>query len=160
MSERAPLRTDDKRFLFEKDSVPHALTVMALPAVASQLITLIYNMADTWFVGRTNNPYMVASCSLVLPVFMMTIVISNIFGSGGGTLIARLIGSGQEEEASLRIGSLYLDGSDSCSYFFTSVLSGNDTSSALFRRERHGTFLCEAVYVFCSSSGKCSGHTQ
>lgn len=100
MSEKSPLRTDDKRFLFETDSVPHALTVMALPAVASQLITLIYNMADTWFVGRTNNPYMVASCSLVLPVFMMTIVISNIFGSGGGTLIARLIGSGQEEEAS------------------------------------------------------------
>ncbi len=91
---------DDKRFLFEEDSVPHALAVMALPAVASQLITLAYNLADTWFVGRTNNPYMVASCSLVLPVYMLTIVISNVFGAGGGTLIARLIGSNQDEEAS------------------------------------------------------------
>ena len=91
---------DDKRFLFEKDSVPHALGVMALPTIVSQLIILIYNLADTWFVGRTNNPYMVAACSLVLPVFMMTIVITNVFGTGGGTLIARLIGRGEEEEAS------------------------------------------------------------
>ncbi len=91
---------EDKRFLFEEDSVPHALAVMVLPAVASQLITLVYNLADTWFVGRTNNPYMVAACSLVLPVYMLTIVISNIFGAGGGTLISRLIGSGQDEEAS------------------------------------------------------------
>ncbi|MBR4758845.1 MAG: MATE family efflux transporter [Lachnospiraceae bacterium] len=73
---------------------------MALPAIASQLIALVYNIADTWFVGRTNNPYMVAACSLVLPVYMITIVISNIFGTGGGTLIARLIGSGQDKEAS------------------------------------------------------------
>ena len=71
---------DDKKKLFEELSVPRALGIMALPAIASQLITLVYNLADTWFVGRTNNPYMVASCSLVLPVFMITIVISNVFG--------------------------------------------------------------------------------
>ena len=91
---------ENKKFLFENDSVPHALAVMALPSIASQLITLVYNLADTWFVGRTNNPYMVASCSLVLPMYMLTIVISNIYGVGGGTLIARLIGKGKDEEAS------------------------------------------------------------
>ncbi len=90
---------DDKRYLFAQDRVSHALAVMALPAIASQLITLIYNLADTWFVGRTNNPYMVAACSLVMPVFMINIVISNLFGVGGGTLIARLFGAGNEEEA-------------------------------------------------------------
>ncbi|MCR5272567.1 MAG: MATE family efflux transporter [Lachnospiraceae bacterium] len=93
-------QNNDNRYLFEKDSVPHAVGVMALPAIASQLITLVYNLADTWFVGRTNNPYMVASCSLVLPVFMITVVISNIFGTGGGTLISRLIGKRKEDEAS------------------------------------------------------------
>ena len=91
---------EDKRLLFEKYSVPHALAVMALPSIVSQLIILVYNLADTWFIGRTNNPYMVAACSLVLPAFLLTIVITNVFGSGGGTLIARLIGSGREEEAS------------------------------------------------------------
>ncbi len=90
----------DRKEIFEKYSVPRALAVMALPAVVSQLILLIYNLADTWFVGRTDNPFMVASCSLVLPALMLTVVISNVFGAGGGTLIARLIGRGEEEEAS------------------------------------------------------------
>ena len=90
----------DKKKLFEEESVPRALWEMSIPAIASQLIYLVYNLADTWFVGRTNNPYMVAACSLVLPVSMITIVISNIFGVGGGTLITRLIGGGKEEEAS------------------------------------------------------------
>lgn len=90
----------DKKKLFEETSVPRALWEMSIPAIASQLIYLVYNLADTWFVGRTNNPYMVAACSLVLPVSLITIVISNIFGVGGGTLITRLIGGGKEEEAS------------------------------------------------------------
>jgi Na+-driven multidrug efflux pump len=51
---------ENKKFLFEEDSVWHALAVMALPAIASQLITLVYNIADTWFVGRTNNPYILS----------------------------------------------------------------------------------------------------
>ena len=92
--------TKDQKYLFETASVPYALAVMALPAVVSQLIALIYNLADTWFIGRTNNPYMVASCSLVLPIYMLAVVISNVFGVGGGTLIARLIGKNEDQEAS------------------------------------------------------------
>ena len=85
--------------IFENYPVPKAMAIMAVPTIISQLITLIYNIADTWFIGQTNNPYMVAGCSLVLPVFMLTIVISNLFGSGGGTLISRLLGVKREDEA-------------------------------------------------------------
>ena len=56
--------------VFEKLPVPRAMMVMAVPTIISQIVTLIYNLADTWFIGRTNNPYMVAACSLVLPAFM------------------------------------------------------------------------------------------
>ena len=56
--------------LFERMPVPAALAKMALPTIMSQLITLIYNMADTWFIGRTNNPYMVAASSLVLTIYL------------------------------------------------------------------------------------------
>ncbi len=99
---------EEKRYLFEKEKVSRALFKMALPTIISQLILLIYNLADTWFIGRTNNPYMVASCSLVLPAFMLTIVITNVFGSGGGTLLARLIGRGEDEEAS-RVSAACID---------------------------------------------------
>ena len=79
--------------------VSAALYKMAIPTIISQLITLIYNIADTWFIGKTNNPYMVAASSLVLTVYMLTVVLGNLFGVGGGTLMVRLMGQGRTEEA-------------------------------------------------------------
>ena len=79
--------------------VPGALLRMAIPTITSQIITLIYNIADTWFIGRTGNPYMVAASSLVLTVFLMAGAISNLFGVGGGTLVVRLLGKQDEKEA-------------------------------------------------------------
>ena len=85
--------------LFETAPVPKALAVMALPTIMSQLVTLIYNIADTWFIGRTKNPYMVAASSLVLTVFLLATAISNIFGVGGGSLTVRLLGQKESGEA-------------------------------------------------------------
>ena len=89
----------DKIEIFERMSIPRALAKMAIPTIISQLITLIYNIADTWFIGQTDNPYMVAASSLVLTVFLMTAGVSNLFGVGGGSLVVRLLGSKDEEEA-------------------------------------------------------------
>lgn len=95
--------------IFATLPIPVALRKMILPAVASQLIVLIYNMADTFFVGRTNNPYMVASTSLILPVFNITLCLAGLAGIGGGSLISRLLGSGRPEEArKVSAFSLYL----------------------------------------------------
>ncbi len=88
-----------KTELFETVPVPRALMRMTVPTIISQLITLIYNMADTWFLGRAGNPYMVAASSLVLTVFLMAGALGNLFGVGGGSLMVRLLGKKQEEEA-------------------------------------------------------------
>ncbi|MBQ2751421.1 MAG: cation transporter [Oscillospiraceae bacterium] len=85
--------------VFESMPIHSALTKMAIPTIASQLVVLIYNLADTWFIGKTNNPYMVAASSLVLTVFLLTSALSNLFGTGGGTLVVRLLGAKQEDEA-------------------------------------------------------------
>ncbi len=85
--------------IFETMPIMSALAKMAVPTIISQLITLIYNIADTWFIGQTNNPYMVAASSLVLTIFLMITAIANLFGVGGGSLVVRLIGSGDEAEA-------------------------------------------------------------
>lgn len=87
------------RYVFEDMPVRKALMEMALPMIVSQLIVLVYNMADVFFLGSTNNPYMVAGASLVLPLFNISICIANIAGTGGGTLISRLLGVGREDEA-------------------------------------------------------------
>ena len=97
--------------VFEKLPVPAALRKMILPAVTSQLIVLIYNMADTFYVGQTENPYMVASTSLILPVFNITLCLAGLAGIGGGALISRLLGRGDEAEARrVSAFSLYLGG--------------------------------------------------
>ena len=92
-------RTNDKTEIFERMSVPRALAVMAIPTVISQIIALIYNMADTWFIGLTDNPYMVAATSLVGTVYLLTAGVANLFGVGGGNLVVRLMGSKDPEEA-------------------------------------------------------------
>ena len=95
------------REIFETWQVPRALAKMAIPTIVSQLITLVYNVADTWFIGQTNNPYMVAASSLVLTVFLMTTGIANRFGVGGGSLVVRLLGRNDEDEAE-KVASLSL----------------------------------------------------
>lgn len=60
-----------KEKLFETMKPGKALAIMALPTIASQLILLIYNLADTWFIGGTNNPYMIGASSLALTVYLV-----------------------------------------------------------------------------------------
>lgn len=104
---RTAVQPEEKTEIFENMPIPAALARMAIPTIVSQLITLVYNMADTWFIGQTNNPYMVAASSLVLTIFLMTTSLANLFGVGGGTLTVRLLGSKQEDEAA-RVASLSL----------------------------------------------------
>ena len=84
--------------LFETMPVPRALATLAVPTIVSQLITMVYNLSDTYFIGKTDNPYQIAAASLsYVLVFIMT-ALSNLFGVGGGSLISRLLG-GQKQEA-------------------------------------------------------------
>lgn len=90
----------DKSELFTSMPVAKAVRTMAVPTIIGQLIVLIYSMADTFFVGRTNNPYMVAAASLILPVFNISLPIASVAGVGGGTLISRMLGEHKENDAS------------------------------------------------------------
>ena len=65
---------------------------LALPVVFSMVITLIYNLADTYFIAKTNDAMLVAGVSLCSPLFMALMAVGNIFGQGGNSLISRLLG--------------------------------------------------------------------
>ncbi len=85
--------------LFETMPVARAVNTMAVPTVISQLIVLIYNIADTFFIGRTGNAAMVGGATLILPVFNISLSISGLAGIGGGALVSRLLGRKRPEEA-------------------------------------------------------------
>ncbi len=83
-----------KKEIFESLPVPKALAKMAIPTVISQLINLIYNMVDAFFIGRTGNSYMMAATTVALTLMMLNVAYSNLFGIGGGSLVSRLLGRG------------------------------------------------------------------
>lgn len=84
---------------FETIPVPSYCNNGGPHLIISQLINLIYNMADTIYIGMTGDPYKTAAVTLAFTLFMMTVSFSNLFGIGGGSLYARLMGSGQTAEA-------------------------------------------------------------
>ncbi len=85
--------------LFEKTPVPKAYMTLALPVVLSMMVSLIYNMVDTWFIALTGVTELVAGTSLAAPIFTMMIAFGDIFGLGGSSLISRLFGEGKYKEA-------------------------------------------------------------
>lgn len=84
--------------LFESIPVPRAVATLAVPTIISQVVTMIYNLADTFFVGQIGDPYMVAAVSLVSPWFNLLTALGNLFGLGGGSLISRLLGKHDQDD--------------------------------------------------------------
>jgi len=72
---------------------------LALPVVVGSIITIIYNLADTYFIAQTNNAKLVAGVSVCSPLFMILMAFGNIFGQGGSSLISRLLGGKSTDEA-------------------------------------------------------------
>ena len=91
--------TSAKKQLFETMPVSRALATMAVPTIISQLVNLVYNMADTIYIGMTGDAYKTAAVTLAFTIFMMTISFANLFGIGGGSLMARLAGVGRSGDA-------------------------------------------------------------
>lgn len=83
--------------LFSRAPIPRAYFKMALPVVLSMLVSLVYNMVDTWFIAQTQNTALVAGVSLCAPMFTLMVAMGDIFGLGGSSLISRLLGQGEEK---------------------------------------------------------------
>ena len=89
----------NNKALFENTPVNKAVLSLILPTVISQLITVIYNVADTFFIGQLGDPAQVAAVSLCLPLFIFLTGMANLLGIGGSSLIARSLGVGKPQKA-------------------------------------------------------------
>ena len=90
---------DKRTYLFETAPVPKAVLTLVVPTVISQILTIIYNFADTWFVGRTGDEAAVAAVSVAMPLFIVMTGLSNLFGIGGSSMISRSLGAKKEGDA-------------------------------------------------------------
>ena len=85
--------------VFSKAPVSQAVFKNALPAIAAMLMVLVYNLADTFFIGQTHDALQVAAVSLATPVFLMFMAVGTAFGIGGTSVISRALGEGKKEYA-------------------------------------------------------------
>lgn len=85
--------------VFENYSIPKAVAALAVPTVITQIITIIYNFADTWYVGLTNNSAAIAALSVCMPIYVLMAAIANLFGIGASSVISRSLGAKKPEKA-------------------------------------------------------------
>ncbi len=85
--------------IFEHAPIRRAVLQNALPAMAAMLMVLVYNLADTFFIGQTHDDLQVAAVSLATPVFLLFMAVGTIFGIGGTSVISRAMGEGRRDYA-------------------------------------------------------------
>lgn len=87
----------DNDTLLGKAPIPRAVAAMAIPSVISSLVTVVYNMADTFFVGQTGDALQVAAVSLTNPIFILLMAFANMFGMGGSAIISVALGENNHQ---------------------------------------------------------------
>lgn len=106
--------------LMEKAPVPKAILTLGLPTVFSSIMTLLYNLADTYFIGMMDNIYHLGAAHLAYPIFIVVQSIGNIFGIGASPFISRSLGA-QEYDKTKKISSVSIYTSTLITFGLTAV---------------------------------------
>nr|WP_326183810.1 MATE family efflux transporter [uncultured Oscillibacter sp.] len=83
---------NEKIELFERAPIPKAVMTMAVPTVLSSLVMVLYNLADTYFVGILNDPIQNSAVTLAAPVLLAFNAVNNLFGVGSSSMMSRALG--------------------------------------------------------------------
>ncbi len=88
----------DNTLVFSEYKIPKAVATLSLPAMLGMLINIVYNLADTFFVGQTGDANQVSAVSVAMPLFLFFLAIGNLFGVGGCAFISRSLGEGNRDK--------------------------------------------------------------
>lgn len=91
-------KNKDNTLVFSEYKIPKAVATLALPSMLGMLINIVYNLADTFFVGQTGNSNQVAAVSVAMPLFLVFLAVGNLFGVGGCAFISRSLGEGKKDK--------------------------------------------------------------
>ena len=110
-----------QRELFENAPVPRAYLKLAVPVVLAMLLSVVYNMVDTWFISMTGDTNLVAGVTVCSPIFVLAIAMGDIWGLGGSSLMSRLLGQKQDEDAG-RVSAFCMYTAFGCGLVFMAVM--------------------------------------
>lgn len=86
------IKTDKRTKLFESVPIPRAVVALCVPTIISSLVMVLYNLADTYFVGILNDPVQNAAVTLAGPVLLAFNAVNNLFGVGSSSMMSRALG--------------------------------------------------------------------
>ena len=86
------MENKEKTQLFEQTPIPKAVMTLAVPTIISSLVMVIYNLADTYFVGILNDPIQNAAVTLAAPALLAFNAVNNLFGIGASSMMSRGLG--------------------------------------------------------------------
>ena len=112
------MQKDERLVLFEDTPILQAIAKLAIPTILSSLVMVIYNLADTYFVGMLNNPIENAAVTLAAPVLLAFNAVNNLFGVGSSSLMSRALGR-QDYDLVHKSSSIGFY----CSIFFAALIS-------------------------------------
>ncbi|MDO4938419.1 MAG: MATE family efflux transporter [Lachnospiraceae bacterium] len=84
---------------FRTDPVPKIIIRNSIPALIAMIMVMVYNIADTFFLGLTHNDLYVTAVSFATPLFMIFMSLGTLFGVGGTSVISRALGAGRKDYA-------------------------------------------------------------
>ena len=82
----------NKTEIFESAPIPKAALALSLPAVLSSLVMIVYNLADTFFVGMLGDPVQNSAVTLAAPLLLAFNAVNNLFGVGSSSMMSRALG--------------------------------------------------------------------
>lgn len=88
-----------RKKIFEEDPIIKSIAKLAVPTVCSQIILVLYNMADTFFISFCNSDAKLTAATICMPALMFLSAIANLFGIGGAGVISRSLGTGNKKAA-------------------------------------------------------------
>ncbi|MEG1604290.1 MAG: MATE family efflux transporter, partial [Cloacibacillus sp.] len=111
------MKTNDTKALGTAP-IGRLLVELSIPAMAGMFMISLYNVADAFFVGRGVGPLGIASVFISFPATLVVMAVSQTFGVGGGSVIARALGAGDAERAGGTLGTIFVAGA-ACSLLMT-----------------------------------------
>ena len=142
----------NEQTVFSDTHVPRAYFKLAVPLVCSMVVTLIYNLADTYFVAQTGDTNIVAGVSLGMPVFTLLMALGNVFGQGGSSLISRLLGQ-QDTQGVRRVSSFCFYGTLLSGVLIAAVMLAARTPLVWLLGASDETFAHASDYYFWLAAG-------
>lgn len=89
----------DRIELLANAPVTRAIMVMSLPVVMGMMVQVLYNLVDTFFIGKLGDPNQLAAANLAMPIFILMMALGGMIGTGASSYISRSLGEKRQDQA-------------------------------------------------------------